>query len=653
MKINRVELKNYRIHKSCNWNFGDGITLLLGDNGSGKSSVLEAIGFALFDSSVRSKDGEIVSKGEKSGSVKVSFLGNDGKEYEVERKFGSGASVKLASLDSLQKFEGKKEDVYRQIGKILGIDNVAGVFFESVICAKQNQFIDIFTKSPRDRSEHFNELFEVAIYNDLWEKLGEQNEKKYKETGRDKEIERNTWAAKQKNITELEHDAKKQNAELLAETEKMGISKKNWENKRVEFDKYKKMNDLINSKEKELKNSKEKIKQLADTKKYFERSLEDSQIAREFLEKNKSEFEKYEIARNQSGVLDKNLQPLRNAARYYEDLQKRAQASGFCTILNISCPKLAEKNSVKLSELEVEIAKAKLNKEQAENLQNEINKIRTEILIPMQDVYQKCLEYKKDNAKYEERKKQLALSEKNILLETESRDKFNNELNELKSNFSEDKLKLLGEEEKKLSDEHIAGVKKVEGLEQGIKQKYKEIKECKEIESIIAGLDLEIAVIRRKEFLTKIFRENIKDLGRKVAEEMVRQIAIVASDYFRDITQGSQSIVWSCLESDKYSLYLDNGKDMCSFINLSGGEQISVAISIRLALSQVFGNTGLIILDEPTNNLDRSRRQLLADNLPKMVENLTQLFVVTHDNTFENSATNVIEFKKENENGEP
>ena len=161
----------------------------------------------------------------------------------------------------------------------------------------------------------------------------------------------------------------------------------------------------------------------------------------------------------------------------------------------------------------------------------------------------------------------------------------------------------------------------------------------------VAKLDLEIATSKQKIELTIIFRDNVKDLGSIVLLEQVHRIALIASDYFSKITGRSELISWVCNEDENYSLYLDNGKDRCSFINLSGGEQISVAIAIRLALSQVFGNSGLIILDEPTNNLDKNKRQLLADNLPKMVENLTQLFVITHDNTFEHSATNVIELK--------
>ena len=46
MKINKIILENYRIHKKREFEFGKGINLVLGRNGAGKSSILEAIAAA-------------------------------------------------------------------------------------------------------------------------------------------------------------------------------------------------------------------------------------------------------------------------------------------------------------------------------------------------------------------------------------------------------------------------------------------------------------------------------------------------------------------------------------------------------------------------------------------------------------------------------
>ncbi len=50
---------------------------LLGPNGIGKSSILEAIGLALFDGNLRSTNSAAVRYGEKSALVSVKFVGVD------------------------------------------------------------------------------------------------------------------------------------------------------------------------------------------------------------------------------------------------------------------------------------------------------------------------------------------------------------------------------------------------------------------------------------------------------------------------------------------------------------------------------------------------------------------------------------------------
>ncbi|MGL5543099.1 MAG: AAA family ATPase, partial [Fusobacteriaceae bacterium] len=85
MRIDRVYLKNFRTHRELELNFAPGMNLLLGQNGSGKSSVLEAIGITLFDSKFRDgnstgKD-QVIKFGEKEAVIEIEFQGNDEKTY--------------------------------------------------------------------------------------------------------------------------------------------------------------------------------------------------------------------------------------------------------------------------------------------------------------------------------------------------------------------------------------------------------------------------------------------------------------------------------------------------------------------------------------------------------------------------------------------
>ncbi len=60
--IKNVKLNNFRIHENYEQDFDDNTTLILGENGCGKTSVLEAIYIALQGKSFRAVDREIIRK---------------------------------------------------------------------------------------------------------------------------------------------------------------------------------------------------------------------------------------------------------------------------------------------------------------------------------------------------------------------------------------------------------------------------------------------------------------------------------------------------------------------------------------------------------------------------------------------------------------
>lgn len=171
-----------------------------------------------------------------------------------------------------------------------------------------------------------------------------------------------------------------------------------------------------------------------------------------------------------------------------------------------------------------------------------------------------------------------------------------------------------------------------------IEKNSKDQKEIAEIKKNIKKLD-------KKMELTKIFRDNIKDMGTKVSENILKEISFLATDNFRKITGRAEQIIWSNLES-AYQVTLKGGEHSVPFEQLSGGEQVAVAISIRGAMARKFTNTKFSIFDEPTNNLDLERRKSLSDNIGEILQELDQSIIVTHDDTFKEMAQKVIELKK-------
>ncbi|NJL45137.1 MAG: hypothetical protein HC922_04020 [Leptolyngbyaceae cyanobacterium SM2_3_12] len=70
------------------------------------------------------------------------------------------------------------------------------------------------------------------------------------------------------------------------------------------------------------------------------------------------------------------------------------------------------------------------------------------------------------------------------------------------------------------------------------------------------------------------------------------------------------------------------------------------ALAVRLALLKVLADVDIAFFDEPTTNMDRTRREGLAEAIGR-IKTFQQLFVISHDDTFEQVTENVIVVERE------
>ena len=83
-KLKQIILDNIRSYEHQEINFAEGSTLLSGDIGSGKTSVLLAIEFALFGLQPGQRGSALLRNGKNEGKVKITF-DVDGDEIIIER----------------------------------------------------------------------------------------------------------------------------------------------------------------------------------------------------------------------------------------------------------------------------------------------------------------------------------------------------------------------------------------------------------------------------------------------------------------------------------------------------------------------------------------------------------------------------------------
>lgn len=163
-----------------------GLYLITGDTGAGKTTIFDAITFALYgeasgsqreSSMLRSK----YAKKETPTFVELEFF-YGGKRYIIRRnpeytrpaKRGSGTTVEKADA-TLTHPDGhvvtKSRDVNRAVREIIGIDRSQ---FTQIAMIAQGDFLKLLLASTEERKQIFRQIFQTGRYQKLQEKLHEK-----------------------------------------------------------------------------------------------------------------------------------------------------------------------------------------------------------------------------------------------------------------------------------------------------------------------------------------------------------------------------------------------------------------------------------------------------------------------------------------------
>lgn len=174
MRIVSLELENTKSYHNGRISFTDGVNAIVGHNGAGKSTILEAIGFALFDSLNGYKHSDFVREGAKSATVNVTFISNvDERHYQVTRRCGSSNQYTVFDPELGVKLCEGKADVTDFLRRHMGIDPTADLarLFSDAVGVPQGTFTAAFLQTPSQRKAIFDPLLQVEEYKEAFDKL--------------------------------------------------------------------------------------------------------------------------------------------------------------------------------------------------------------------------------------------------------------------------------------------------------------------------------------------------------------------------------------------------------------------------------------------------------------------------------------------------
>lgn len=174
-----------------------GLFLITGDTGAGKTTIFDAVTFALYDKT---------SGGKRDGSMMRSQYAEDETETFVEYTFsyreqiftirrnpdymrigkrrmadGSPRYVKESAKVSLilpdgKEFQGKKKDIDQKIEEIIGLDVNQ---FTQIAMIAQGDFLKLLHAESKERKRIFSRIFQTNLYWKMQEDLKEQAKQLY------------------------------------------------------------------------------------------------------------------------------------------------------------------------------------------------------------------------------------------------------------------------------------------------------------------------------------------------------------------------------------------------------------------------------------------------------------------------------------------
>lgn len=248
-----------------------------------------------------------------------------------------------------------------------------------------------------------------------------------------------------------------------------------------------------------------------------------------------------------------------------------------------------------------------------------------------------------NHSKYDELIQQLLQDKKIIISDIEERKK---QIEILNKSFSLDLLNKLTQEITNMSNEMSSLGTEINISNERLHIINKDIDVLNKV--IIKKEEIENKLLKYQKLddQYQIIRDVFNNLPRELSKQIRKYIGIYASILYRKIANENVRIELL----DDYEVTIIDCSDenkIKTLSQLSGGEQMSVAISIRLAMLKQITTIDIYFMDEPTINLDYERRMMVAEVVKDMANELEQMYVISHDDTFESITDNTIKICKE------
>ena len=355
MKPIRLELKEFGPYKNeiIEWDkiINEPIFLITGKTGSGKSTLFDAITYALYNKTTGGKD--IASLRTKTALDKDKTQVNfdfelSGKKYRIERtlaylKAGNKnlTSGKVALMqyndEKLEVIASKEQEVKEKVEELIGLDDKQ---FCQIIILPQGKFKEFLLSKSSEKKETLRSLFNTYFYQKFVEQLQEQAKK-------------------------LDSSHKQKEKELITRFEQFDIEEELTKFEYLKDENFEEILSIIHSQEETIKNEKKELLKLERSfSKEKEKFIELSKLNDKFIQLKNNKLELANLSEKED-----YYKSLRLEVEKLKELQKsKDKIIEYSTLLN----KQSQLRKLE-KDLLIDTDKYKLDLENNKKLQLELN----------------------------------------------------------------------------------------------------------------------------------------------------------------------------------------------------------------------------------------------------------------------------------------
>ena len=661
--ITSIELGDFLAHSETKLEFEKGVTIFVGENGAGKSSIIDGITFSLFGQHTRKSNKGLIKRGSNQGYSKIEFSIN-GKQYETVRKIDSKGGL-VATFSEITK-EGRVEiaagerkqfgeSMTEQVEKTIGMDfeklKIASIVqqgeLNSIINAKPKEFkellnaiigidkLDVASESMKKVTKEFREKIKTDLgYDDTHIEILERDLERSHLEIKEAEPEKKQLELKQKQIHE---ELKKLQKELEIETPKVDKIKQ-LELRKDELLRYvketmKEIQQKISENERKIRDCEgcfEEIKLKVD----FESKIQKVEEAVEDTLKKIQEMTSQIASLKEKQILASKLQLKDNKCPVCDSIVEKLNPFFQEEHIKEEIIKLQENIKLKEKERDMYTQKKKEFLEKVQktrdaeatlrahsiNTKEELMEIQKETQIQKAKLPMMNNNDLKEISQIDDHSK--VIFENILKLEMDTKGFSEKEFLNLKNTISEKQTSL------SQMDQQVGGIlEKIDKAKRQIETIEKVILELKIVKKYVSKLD---------KVQTNIFSRD-GSVATSLRSWALNSISVKASEYLSFLNTKIQRIALSEKARD-VSIACYSKTEVLELESLSGGEKVSVALALRLGMASLLGssNLNLMILDEPTTHLDAERKKSLVRVLSQLTEisnsqTPMQFLIITHD----------------------